>query len=240
MKTEAWLNTDHQLVPGTELFRSDRCFVPWAYTASHGQLLLRSTSGEDWLRRRHETTVDVLFKPVTAMKLRSQYTGLTLGSATAEEGDHIRSSNPGVRFRDDDRFFVLRDNEGCGDHVVCLGVGWKEGVLDGQPSFFAGQDEPALPRWSRRPLFGVDAGLSGNVATEREFVEALMADDTTTVDREKYRIVYVLMIRLDLGIGEPRVAAVGVFLTREEAEHERVRLEPKVDGSWIDEVPIGI
>jgi hypothetical protein len=49
MTASTWLNTDHQLAPGTEIFRADRCFELWQYTASHSQTLLRSPKGTDRL-----------------------------------------------------------------------------------------------------------------------------------------------------------------------------------------------
>ncbi|HEX6685287.1 MAG TPA: hypothetical protein VF062_21025 [Candidatus Limnocylindrales bacterium] len=59
MTSKAWFNTDRELTPGRELFRSDRQFQIWAYTTSHGQLLLRATPRQP----SHSTTIDVLFKP---------------------------------------------------------------------------------------------------------------------------------------------------------------------------------
>jgi hypothetical protein len=47
-----------------ESFDSDRHFQVWAYTVSHGQLLLRSTKSD-----QEATRVEVLFKGVTRFDL---------------------------------------------------------------------------------------------------------------------------------------------------------------------------
>jgi hypothetical protein len=92
MTSKAWLNRDHELTPGTEIYRSDRWFQMSAYTASHSQLLLRSTTGPDREGREHETTIDLLFKPVQALKIRDDYVGLVIRCATIEEAEQIKAS----------------------------------------------------------------------------------------------------------------------------------------------------
>lgn len=67
MRSEAWLNEDHQFVAGAEIFRSERSFALWAFTVSHSQLLLRTRTAGGGSR------IDVLFKPVEAMKVRADY-----------------------------------------------------------------------------------------------------------------------------------------------------------------------
>ncbi len=67
MNDGTWLYRDHEMQPGAELFRSDRRFWMEAYSAGHSQLLLRSVDGNDGLGRNHETTVEILFKPVDAL-----------------------------------------------------------------------------------------------------------------------------------------------------------------------------
>jgi hypothetical protein len=75
----------------------DRPFQVWAYTVSHGQLLLRSPSDKEY-----RTQVDVLFKNVSAMLVRDSYPRVRVrapraGSETAairalcgiDQGKHV-------------------------------------------------------------------------------------------------------------------------------------------------------
>jgi hypothetical protein len=57
-----------------------RVFQLWAYTVSHGQLLLRSTKAEGL-----PTRIDLLFKDVVALKLPSTFNELSVSEATAED-----------------------------------------------------------------------------------------------------------------------------------------------------------
>ncbi|WP_440063606.1 hypothetical protein [Streptosporangium sp. OZ121] len=66
MATKAWFDAESQMEPGTELFQSERRFQLWGHTASHGQPPLRSTAGPGRQGRKHETTIEVLFKPIGA------------------------------------------------------------------------------------------------------------------------------------------------------------------------------
>ncbi|GII86785.1 hypothetical protein Ssi03_47750 [Sphaerisporangium siamense] len=121
MLARAWLNTDDQFVPGTELFRSDRYFSVWAYTVSHGQLLLRTstaTRGEG-----DQSRIDVLFKPVRVTKLQHAYHGLVIRCATQEEASWIHAENSGIDQRS--RCLIL-ESAGIRDYIVTLAVGWEE------------------------------------------------------------------------------------------------------------------
>lgn len=114
MWSEGWLNQDSQFVAGQEIFRSEREFAVWAYTVSHGQLLLRATG---------RPRIDVLFKNVSAMKVRAEYDGLVIRCATEDE-----SERPG------ERLLVLGDS----DYVVAGAVGWREDDgRDNEPSSLA-------------------------------------------------------------------------------------------------------
>jgi hypothetical protein len=117
MQTEAWLNRDHQFSPGQPLFRSDRSFAVWAYTVSHSQLLLRAGADDGQAR------IDILFKPVEAMKVRTNYDGLTIRCATTDEHDQIlvASGQTGARLR-----VLILETAGEMDYVVTGAVGWKE------------------------------------------------------------------------------------------------------------------
>ncbi|ASW57210.1 hypothetical protein CIK06_28330 [Plantactinospora sp. KBS50] len=122
MLDRQWLTQDQQFAPGRELFRCDRQFAVWAYTISHSQLVLRArTTGTDGHR---PTRIDVLFKPVEAMKTRMEYRdGLVIRCATTDERDRILADAGlvGTNFR----VFVLPTPDGL-DHVVTMGVGWCE------------------------------------------------------------------------------------------------------------------
>jgi hypothetical protein len=114
MREEAWLNQDHQFLPGQELFRSDRSFAVWAYTVSHSQLLLRT---------RQQPRVELLFKPVDAIKIRTDYDGLIIRCATVEEHEEILGSTGEVRAIC--RVLIL-ETGGLPDYVVTGAFGWKQ------------------------------------------------------------------------------------------------------------------
>ncbi|HEY0530348.1 MAG TPA: hypothetical protein VGD29_01975 [Actinoplanes sp.] len=117
MHTEAWLNQEHQFPPGQRLFQSDRSFAVWAYTVSHSQLLLRTRAVDG------QSRIDILFKPVEAMKVRTDYDGLTIRCATADEHDQILAATgqteAGLRV-------LILETASEVDYVVTGAVGWKE------------------------------------------------------------------------------------------------------------------
>jgi hypothetical protein len=117
MRTEAWLSQDHQFSPGQQVFRSERSFAVWAYTVSHSQLLLRTRTTDGRSR------VDILFKPVEAMKVRTDYNGLTIRCATAEEHDQILAAtrHAGRPYR-----VLMLETADELDYIVTGAVGWKE------------------------------------------------------------------------------------------------------------------
>src|SRR4051812_6218986 len=119
MAIDVWLNRSEQLVPGTELYRSKRSFTWWDYTPSHNQLLLRSDGSAD------TTRIDVLFKAVDVMKVRSHYNGLRIRCATLAEQEQIQGETPEItyidpasnKFDQGSRYFVLEASDGF-DYVV--------------------------------------------------------------------------------------------------------------------------
>lgn len=143
MRSEAWLNQDHQFVPGQELFRSVRRFSVWAYTVSHRQLLLRTRTADG------QSRIDVLFKPVLAMKVRIDYDGLAIRCATGEEQEQILATaeHLGRSYR-----VLMLETTGGLDYVVTTSVGWREDQgQDRDPSslaFFPPGSDPKrlLPR----------------------------------------------------------------------------------------------
>jgi hypothetical protein len=115
---------DHELRPGAVVFRSDRRFSMEAYSASHSQLLLRSNPVEE----DDDTTIDLLFKPVEAVKIRDGYAGLVVRCATSLETNAIIVATPGVRADRGDRVFML-ESQDRSDYVISMAFGWREGIL---------------------------------------------------------------------------------------------------------------
>lgn len=119
-----------------------RNFAWWDYTPSHGQLLLRSEG------HGGETRIDVLFRAVVVMKVRSHYNGLRIRCATPAEQDRIRGDTPEIthydpsinKFDQGSHYFVLDSDNGL-DYVVAEAVGWHEDHDLGEPSYFADPSE---------------------------------------------------------------------------------------------------
>jgi hypothetical protein len=129
MQIEAWLNRDSQFVPGQEIFRSDRDFSMWAFTVSHGQLLFRARAADGQPR------IDVLFKPVEAMKLRADYEGLVIRCGTVVERDRVLASTglTGQALR-----VLVIETAAEFDYVVTGAVGWRaDDGRDNEPSSLA-------------------------------------------------------------------------------------------------------
>jgi hypothetical protein len=83
------------------LFESTRDFQVWRAVVGHSQLLLRSTKTD-----ASPTRIDVLFKPVVAVKLRTVLTGLLVREATSDEADEIIRDAAETR-RSDSKVFVI-------------------------------------------------------------------------------------------------------------------------------------
>lgn len=237
MAVREWLNRDEQLAPGSELFRSDREFQLMAYTISHSQLLLRSRDGRDRQGRQHDTTVEVLFKPVTTVKIRDGYEGLVIRCATLEEAERIRAATPSIDFFADDRFFVL-ETVGEIDYVVAMAVGWREDILSRTRLSFYAENDPYEPVWPRTMLDGFDMGFT--VASPQDLIDALAADPGVEQRREKWRAVYVVMKKMTYPRGETEISGAGVFVSRADAEDYRTRIQDKVTDCWIEQLPIAI
>ncbi|MFD5575031.1 hypothetical protein [Streptomyces cadmiisoli] len=235
MMDSTWLNNVHQLIPGKELFRSERRFNLLAYTASHGQLLMRSI-GQPGTPGEPETTIDLLFKPAAVVKIRDDYCGLAIRCATAAESEQVKAEYASVSFGRDDRVFVL-GSQGESDYVVAMAVGWKEGILGRTQQSFFNDFYPDTPIWPSQPLSGVDAGL--NIASTQELIDALRSDENTAIRRERHRRVYVVMTRVIRTDG-PHVTGAGVFLTKADAEDAQSVIAAKSVDCWIEELPIAL
>ena len=238
MVIDVWLNQSEQLAAGVELYRSERSFTWWDYTPSHGQLLLRSEGNAD------TTRIDMLFKAVAVLKVRSHYDGLRVRCATLAEQEHIQGGTPEKLGRGS-HYFVLEAGDGF-DYVVADAVGWHEDHHLGEPSYYADPSRgtapwsrTATPPWARTTLDGVSGGLGTPMATIDELATAIAATENMPAeDRTRYRYIYVV-------IGQtlvPDPHAFGAFLTRSEAEQRQQQLAGRFpDGTFtVDAVPIGM
>jgi hypothetical protein len=115
---QAWFNRDEQFVPGEVLFASERKLALWAYTVSHSQLLFRTRNTDE------ESRIDVLFKPVDAVRIRTDYDGLVVRCATAEERGEVLAEVGGHH-----RVLIL-ESGGVSDYVVAMAFGWREEWAD--------------------------------------------------------------------------------------------------------------
>jgi hypothetical protein len=240
MESSGWFEVA-ECAPGAELFRSDRPFEFWARTISHGQTLFRS---DLWGRRgagRYNTRIDLMFKPVTFMKLHQIYHGLVVRCPAEGEAEEIREA-AGFGAEDPHQLLVL-ESDGIFDYLAVGAFGWHEDECDGhEPSAFAGPQDPGGPPWGRRDLFGIDGGLGVNAAIDDVRAAMASADEPLGEPREKYRHVYVLMFNLrGVGPSPSQAHPVGVFLTRHEAESERRRRLADNDNDWwIEATPIAV
>lgn len=139
MQSRSWLKNDDHFAAGKELFRSERRFLVWAYALSHSQLLLRAEQSPAGHR---QPRIDILFKPVDAMKTRMDYDGLTLRCATAEEYERILRETGSADYN---RVFIIESGATL-DYVVARAVGWQEDNQENRdPSalaFFVGATDP--------------------------------------------------------------------------------------------------
>ncbi|MFI6031106.1 hypothetical protein [Amycolatopsis magusensis] len=216
---------------------------------SHSQLLLRSDGSAD------TTRIDMLFKAVDVMKVRSHYNGLRIRCATLTEQEQIQGETPEItyidpasdKFDQGSRYFVLEASDGF-DYVVADAVGWHEDHALGEPSYYADPSggtapwsQTPKPRWAQTTLDGVNGGLGTPMATIGEFATAIasaIAKNIPTEDRTRYRYIYVI-------IGQalvPDPHAFGAFLTRSEAEQQQQQLADRFPEKTfaIDAVPIGM
>ncbi|MGK5520033.1 hypothetical protein ACSNN9_11825 [Micromonospora sp. URMC 107] len=227
-----WLNRDEDFRPGAELFRSERHFVLWSYSATHGQLLLRA----DHLPGEHDrlpTTVEVLFTPIEAVRMQGAYRGLAIRCATADEAARIERDGAG-RLPSEARVLIL-ESEGAAGHVVTLAVGWSEGVLSYlRPSLF-NAFSPYDPVWPTKPLAGVGGEL--DVASPQAVAEAFRTGMPEGVRRERHRHVHLLTAVTEQD-GRRTRHNLGVFLTEADAEEARRLIEPDVASCWVEPLPM--
>ncbi|GAA1380910.1 hypothetical protein [Catellatospora chokoriensis] len=107
----------------------DRRFELWSYRVSHGVLLLRSN-----IRAGCATRIDLMFRGVTALKLRDEYKDLvvdllSLDAARAELGHEMDAIQSGMFA------FSIRSASGASGYVVASSVYLSEDDMDyGEPS----------------------------------------------------------------------------------------------------------
>ncbi|MEU6205841.1 hypothetical protein ABZ814_19935 [Micromonospora musae] len=232
MTPSVWLHRDEDFRPGVELFRSERHFALWSYSATHGQLLLRADSMPGSADRL-PTTVEVLFKPVEAVRMQSDYRGLVIRCATNEEAALIEQEIGGHRAGP--AHTLILESEGVSGHVVTLAAGWREGELSRlQPSLF-NTFSPYDPVWPTKPLSGVGGEL--DLASPHEIAEAFLTGLPEDVRRERRGGVYLLTAITEHGGHESR-HNLGVFLTEVDAEEALRLLEPRVRRCWIEPLPV--
>jgi hypothetical protein len=102
------------------LVRFDRKFQIWLYSASHGQLLLRSTKTE-----REVTQIDVLFKNVALIQLPAIFQDLAISEITQEEF-LVANLSLGSLSAEGRRYFRL-DGHNWRGIVVAGHVSWVDG-----------------------------------------------------------------------------------------------------------------
>ncbi|MGW4295313.1 hypothetical protein ACWEH1_19965 [Micromonospora chersina] len=234
MTSGEWLHKDEHFRPGEELFRSEREFVVWSYSATHGQLLLRA----DRLPRgqsRLPTTVEVLFRPIEAVQIRATYRGLVIRCATAEEAARIGRNHADDPYCSGEaRVLILQNAEGTG-YVVTGAVGWREGVLSHlQPSLF-NRFQPYVPSWPVKPLTGVGGELE--VASPQQVAEAFLAGLPEGAPRERHHTVHLLTAIVERD-GRRHRYNLGVFLTEADAEEAKRIIESQVSQCWIEPVAV--
>ncbi|GAA4236970.1 hypothetical protein FHR32_006148 [Streptosporangium album] len=80
----------------------------------------------------YQSRIDIVFKPVEAMKLRIDYHGLVIRCATQAETERIHSEVNGID--PEARCLILETAEGQ-DYVVTYAIGWEEDMeTDRDPS----------------------------------------------------------------------------------------------------------
>ncbi|MEV6817079.1 hypothetical protein [Micromonospora sp. NPDC051296] len=228
MTSSVWLQRDEDFQPGVELFRSERFFSLWSYSATHSQLLLRADRlpGSD---SRLPTTVEVLFTPITAVRMQDGYNGLLIRCATDEEAASIEREI--TIYRPEEARVLILESEGVSGHVVTLAAAWREGVLSHLlPSLF-NTVSPYYPVWPTKPLAGV--GGEVDIASPQEVAEAFLAGLPEGVRRERRGSVYLLTAVTETN-GRRSRHNVGVFLTEADAEEAMRLVEPHVQRCWVE------
>ena len=110
------------------LFESERDFQLWRAVVGHSQLLLRSTKSET-----ESTRIDVLFKPVRAMKLLTMLRRLRVREADAGEAIEI-ARETGEEKDDEGRIFIVESGPFTGFVVAGVMATHEDDGEYGDPS----------------------------------------------------------------------------------------------------------
>jgi hypothetical protein len=237
-----------QLTTGEVVFEWQREFALWGYSGSHNVMLFRSAKS-DPDQDGPTTRIDLVFKPVQALSVRTRYQSLTVRVATAERTDQVLGPLRGAW--PEQCVLELVGEDGISDHIVCTAVGCHED--DGEnwePSVFATDlADGRTPPW-RTPVLGggPDGEMSARFATLDELLAAVDAGAPRPSGGSVGRYLYVVMSRWSFADGgSPRHSALSAFITRDEAEdHVRacgggheidngIRIE-----RWVQAVPLDL
>jgi hypothetical protein len=230
-----WFNTEQLLRPGAVLFTFTRPFQLEAYSASHSQLLLLSLAGDDGLPGP-PTRVDVMFKPVRAMRLQQRYDSLTVRCADPDQAAAVLAEHPDLTPGRGEHVFLLDG----GGHVIAMAAGFYEDQRSNYaPSAFAdGWAEPDGPPWRRLPLAGIDRGLSYDAPSLTEFTSALDDPPIPLAARTKVGTLFVVMLR---GVEPSKDIPVDAFITHSEAEAFLATEADRFPAErWIERVRVAI
>lgn len=237
-----------QLAAGAVLFEWQREFTLWGYTGSHSVMLFRSAKG-DPDQDGPATRIDLVFKPVHALSVRTRYQSLTVRVASAERTEQVLG--PLGSAWPEQCVIELVGADATSDHIVCVAVGCHEDEGENwEPSAFATDlTDGRTPRWRTRVLGGgPDGEMSARYATVDEVVAAVDAGAPRLPSGSIGRYLYVVMSRWSLADGgAPRHSALSAFVTRAEAE-DHVRAAGggrEIDNGirierWVQAVPLDL
>ncbi|MFB7664853.1 hypothetical protein ACFC1R_13020 [Kitasatospora sp. NPDC056138] len=244
---ESWFSLS-ECPPGTELFRSDRCFKLLAHMGfGRRQTLFRAVGREP--EGEPPQLTDLLFDETYFLRVHNSYDGLVVRTPTVAEAELIRQEMPPSKDFDSEggREYLLEpvvlESAGKTDYLVAETFLWCQTdgtIFDTSP--LAGPYEPDGPPWRRRPLVEFDGGVgaTATIADVREVLE----DPEPRERRQRYRHVFVVMYR-DGRFAE-RGMPRGVFLTQAEAEVEAARQRTAAAGWgggtewWVEDTSIAV
>jgi hypothetical protein len=115
-----------------EILNSERVFQLWSYSASHGELLFRSTKSPEF-----PTRIDVLFKGVKEFHLPTTSKGLLIELASDKDARKLCTLRQSPSFDKDVKIFRIQ-GAGFVGYIAALIALWHED--DGEyheSSFFA-------------------------------------------------------------------------------------------------------
>ena len=181
---------DEDFRPGVELFRSERLFALWSYSATYGQLLLRADQMPGG-RGRLPTTIEVLFNPVDAVQIQAAYRGLVIRCATRDEATRIFGDISDDGYRSEDARVLVLESEGVTGYVI-------------RPPMSGGARancRTCSPRSSTRSVRTTRCGQSNrseesggelDIASPQKVAEAFLTGIPEGVRRERHRYLHLL------------------------------------------------